>query len=534
MSREARLMRMSDTAWSERVSASPSTGLLQALLNPSFYPDAPGHVELIETHISWVFLTDRFAYKLKKPVHFDFLDFSTLDLRRRDCQQEIEVNRRFTHRVYLAMVPITRGPEGGYQLAGPGEPVDWLVKMRRLPERRCLRTLIRSSHFDAHTQTVLAETLALLYVGLAPVTIRAADYEQRLRAHIRSNGETLLSCAVASPERLATLHAAQQRFVWLRSPALKTRVCDGRIIDGHGDLRPEHIYLLQPMQIIDAIEFNPEYRANDIVDELAFLAMECRILGANEFGSQLFDAYMRRSQDIIPAGLIDFYTSYRAAVRAKVLALQSRQNGSPLDATPVERYLRLADEAATSFRRPVLLAMHGFSGSGKTTLASAIGKCLGAEVLQTDWIRKQGRPAPAAPSPYGSGAYTTANRHQIYRELFALAEHRLQSNPTVIMDGTFLTADIRSQAEEFARRQGAELLFISCECPASVAEKRLRSRSEQDHELSDANTAIRRKQVADAAPLASHEAVAFVDTTDEMEVQLETVRRRVLELACAP
>ncbi|MCA9162562.1 MAG: hypothetical protein KDA62_06265, partial [Planctomycetales bacterium] len=243
------------------------------------YPFVTSDVEVIETHISYVYLTDRFVFKLKKPVRYEFLDFSTAEARRQACCEEVRLNRRLARDIYLDVVPITVD-DGHFHLGGDGKPVDWLVKMRRLPADRAMDELIRRGELtEAHVGQV-AKTLANFYQQAPPVSLRCESYRQAIAQHVRANHLELSREVHQLPEpMIRRVWQAQQRVLQLWPDLLTTRVCDGRIVDGHGDLRPEHIYLAPSPTVIDCIEFNSDFRQIDVLDELCFLDMECVRLG---------------------------------------------------------------------------------------------------------------------------------------------------------------------------------------------------------------------------------------------------------------
>ncbi len=227
------------------------TGLSQAIVEhlsrSRSYPERPRRVEYVETHISWVFLTDRFVYKLKKPVAFDFLDFTTPELRETACRQEVELNRRLAPSVYLGVVPITLGHDGTPRLGGSGPPIDWVVKMQRLPAARSLEALLLARTLRPTEIAALATTLAESYQQLPPLTVRTSAYRQHIGEQVRGNCRELLAPAhQLRATRVRRIQAAQLRLVEVFSEVLEYRAADGRVVEGHGDLRPEHIYFARP------------------------------------------------------------------------------------------------------------------------------------------------------------------------------------------------------------------------------------------------------------------------------------------------
>jgi aminoglycoside phosphotransferase family enzyme len=316
------------------------------LRRPEVYPERPRAVESIETHMSWVFLTDRHAYKLKKPIRWDRLDFSTPELRRRDCAEEVRLNRRLARDVYLGVVTLTLTPGGDLALDGAGEPIDWLVRMRRLPADRMLDARIARGPLAEREIRPAAALLAKFFAGAAPVGITSAEYRARLERGVRSDRRELCRKEFGLPaDRVGAIADAQLAFLEGRAELFDRRVGEGRIVDGHGDLRPEHICLVDPPAIIDCLEFSPELRAADPADELAFLALECERLGQPAVGGWFLDTYREVTCDAPPPELLRFHRDYRALRRA-VIAVWHLDDPMYRDPDPWRalalRYLELA------------------------------------------------------------------------------------------------------------------------------------------------------------------------------------------------
>ena len=289
------------------------------LRQPDVYPDRPKRVEVIETHMSWVFLTESLAYKLKKPVRYDFLDFSTLEARHKNSEREVRLNRRLAGHVYLGTVPLTIQGDGGLKLDGEGRVVDWLVQMRRLPADRMLDAVIREGTVDAENVRKLSQVLADFYRLSSSLPINPAEYRHRFEEDIQSNLIELCDIRYALPKtQVDRLAAAQRQFLTELGCLLEQRARDGRIIDAHGDLRPQHIFLTPEPVIIDCLEFNREFRILDPVDELAYLGMECERLGAPAIGEEILCHYSEAVGDACPIELIGFYKAFRACLRAKI------------------------------------------------------------------------------------------------------------------------------------------------------------------------------------------------------------------------
>lgn len=286
-----------------------------ALKTCHVYPERPAAVEWTETHMSWVFLTDTHVYKLKKPVRYEYLDFSTPDLRRFNCEEEVRLNRRLAPDVYLGVVPLTLGPGGEPEIGGGGPVLDWLVWMRRLPADRMLDAAIAAGTLRSEEVAQLAGLLGGFYAAARPVDVSPEAYRARFEQEIALNRRELPLYGLA-PAEIEALLTHQMRFLRDERSLLEQRT--RRIVEGHGDLRPEHVHLGPPVTIIDCLEFNRELRLVDPVDEIGYLALECERLGAPAIGEQVLAAYVAKTGDEPPDPLRRFYMSFRACVRARL------------------------------------------------------------------------------------------------------------------------------------------------------------------------------------------------------------------------
>ncbi|WP_295803358.1 hypothetical protein [uncultured Microbulbifer sp.] len=287
------------------------------LLAPDSYPEATTAVRLQETHMARVFLTDQFVYKMKKPVRFSFLDFSSLDRRYGVCCEELRLNRRLTDDIYLNVVPLRLAAAGELSLGEVGTPVEWLVKMRRLQQEDCLTQQIE--RVTAESLMPLLQRLQGFYRAAVPLPITGAQYRARMRQRIDSVRAGLRTPALGlDAAEIDGLAASLDDFTRTRSRLIDKRIARSPIIEGHGDLRPEHCFLTSPPQIIDCLEFNRDLRCVDPLDELCYLALECELLGRTDLGATIVDSY---SDDGAPdPALVHFYQCYRALLRAQLAA----------------------------------------------------------------------------------------------------------------------------------------------------------------------------------------------------------------------
>ena len=292
--------------------------------------ERPEQVDTVETHLSWVFLTDRFAYKLKKPLRHPFSDLRSLKARYLNSLAEVRLNRRLAREVYLGVRPLTlRESSAELRLGGGGQVVDWLVAMRRLPKVLMLDQALRSGGPERTDLDRVAMRLARFYGGLASVRVAPATrrgwYEQELELCARELGRTEFGIDGARIERIV---GRLRGFLRARPELLARRHGEDMIVEGHGDLRPEHICLERTPLVIDCLEFSRRLRIVDPADELAFLALECAMLGQPAAGERLQRSYETITGDRPPARLVAWYTATRALVRARLCAVHSREPGA--------------------------------------------------------------------------------------------------------------------------------------------------------------------------------------------------------------
>lgn len=290
---------------------------LRFLCEPRAYGLANGAVELIETHMSYVFLVGARAFKLKKPVRYPFLDFSTLEARERNCREELRLNRRLARDVYLGVVPLMWS-EHGFSLGGAGTVVDWLVEMRRLPHELMLEARIRAGAVGDAEIDAVSDVLAGFYRQATATRLAPADYAARFFREQELNRQALTHPGFGLQDgRRRTLDLLDARLAWRRAD-LEARGRCGCVVDGHGDLRPEHICLTRPVVIFDCLEFNAELRQVDPFDEIALLGVECARLGAPHLLRKFTEALARRLGVEPPWDLVALYAAWRAALRARL------------------------------------------------------------------------------------------------------------------------------------------------------------------------------------------------------------------------
>ncbi|HZC47064.1 MAG TPA: AAA family ATPase [Candidatus Acidoferrum sp.] len=489
--------------------------LVEAMMRPDFYPNSPERVEFKQTHISYVFLAGDFVYKVKKPVHFPFLDCSRLADRFHYCREEVRLNARLSPRVYLGVFAILK--HGNSFMLGPEVPaehpdaVEYVVKMRRLPYDRMLDVLLAWSQADGAMIRAIAARIAKFHAS-APSnhawTYGSAAAICRAVIEDIAQDEAFIGHTLGK-EQFTAIDGFCRAFITAHWRLLNDRALQGRVREGHGDLRAEHICLLgNEIDVIDCVEFSERLRYCDVASEIAFLAMDLDRLGAPRLADELVEAYAEISGDEELAVLVPLYKCYRASVRGKVESLRSIER--EVGPTERERARQLAHKYFDLARRyardasPALIVVCGLSGSGKSTVARALQHRKGFKAINSDRVRK--RLASVAPhehirTDYGANIYSDRFSKLTYDAMLAEAESLLIDGCGAILDATFKTSADRQLALALAARRGVPVLFIECVVSEDEALRRLEQRASQKGEVSDATPEVYKKQCAEFQPI---------------------------------
>ena len=290
------------------------------LSQPHAHAERPATIETIETHFAWVFIAGELVYKLKKPVRSRDFDFTTLAARRANCELEVALNRRIAPSVYLGVVPLCM-QTGQLTLEGPGTPVEWLVKMRRLPRELALDHAAAAGAVSDTRLRLLLAKLARFYAGAARAPWDGAAYRAALDRDTERYARDLMSPALQlDTPRVTALAGRLRRFVATNAALLEARIAAGRVVDSHGDLRPEHVFLTPEPQVIDCLEFSAELRLQDSAAEAAFLALECERLGFSSLAARVLELYRNECRDSVTPDLLAFYRARQALIRALIAA----------------------------------------------------------------------------------------------------------------------------------------------------------------------------------------------------------------------
>jgi uncharacterized protein len=509
--------------------------VIDALSHLDAYPERPAEVAVGQTHISWLFFTPEHVYKVKKPVDFGFLDFTTLEARKMFCEEEARLNRRLAPQVYLDVMEV-KASDGRIHLGGPGETVEYALQMRRLPDDRMLPALLSSGQVSSQILECLARLVADFHARAE--TGGDIDHAGEPAAILNNWQENFAQTQpyldFPLPRRAwDEIRRRVLAFCRLREALFRQRIAAGRIRDGHGDLRAEHICVTDPIVIFDCIEFNRRFRYGDVAADIAFLAMDLEALGFPDFANIFVQAYVEYSRDCGLLHVLEFYKCYRAFVRAKVACFRADDPAVPagqqrLALQAVYRYSQLAARYAGALRRPWLLLACGLMGTGKSVLAEALAPKLDLHILSSDVTRKQlaGLPPPTRQrEAYGEGLYNADRTEATYAELFRKAEPLLSAGHSVLIDASFHRASHRLQARRLAAEAGAEFRVLECWCPEEVLHQRLQARSEAAATPSDGRLELlaQQRQTFEALLDVPPQQHLRVDTTPAPEVVAEWV-----------
>lgn len=501
--------------------------LLQRLESPACYPHPVDTVQRIETHISTLLLAGEYAYKIKKPVRFDFLDYSTLEQRRFFCEEEVRLNRRFAPDLYLGCIAI-RGTQGAPMLEGHGEVLEYAVKMRRFAAEQQADHLAAAGQLSATAIDALAATLAR-YHAAAPRQGWGRIYglPHNVQREAQANLEQLQALAgdCSEPERVASLARWSGEEAARLQPILAERLEAGFIRECHGDLHLANLILRDgTWSAFDCVEFDAHLRWIDVMNDAAFTLADLHAHALRPLAYRLLNRYLGITGDYAGLAVLRFYMVYRALVRAKILAISAAGTGEPAPRAAVwQKHLAYLHTAWTlaEDRTPGLIITHGVSGSGKSWAAQWATQHYGYITIRSDVERKRlHNLGPQARSHSGpdAGIYTWSASQNTYRRLFELAEYALGGGWRVILDASFLDREQRDQAHALARRLHCPFHILHLATPGQVARQRVRKRGQDD--ASEAGEDILERQLAAYEPLSEDE-LGFAVTTVSEEPALQ-------------
>jgi len=503
----------------------PTQGLSIAdMMRAEAYPHPVYDLELIETHISWVILTGKYAYKIKKPIHYDFIDSSTLKRRRRLCEEEFRLNQRLAPELYVDVVSIGR-TRSGVSVGVSEGVIEYAVQMHQFDRSQELASLLDQPDVAVAQIADLASRLADFHrqAGIAKPDTSFGDYEQ-IRDVIASN----LGALVSMSQNTAFVHKLNYLENWMDEalarlrPRIEFRKLNGMIRECHGDLHTRNIVRWEGRLLpFDCLEFDPMLRWIDTANEIAFLYMDLLGHGRQDLASEFISRYLEVCGDYESLRLLKFYAVHRALVRAKVDAIQMLQAADPYKVREsaarfearIELALKLSDNSD-----PMLILMHGVSGSGKSWLSEQLGPELAAVRVRSDLERK--RIAGIAPTErpgcgIGVGLYARDRTERTYSRLAECADHALAGGLHVIVDAAFLDGAQRNRFVTLAKVCGRRCLILACRAEHRLLRSRIASRAATGRDPSDADIAVLERQCGDLTPFTDEERlhVLEIDTT---------------------
>jgi hypothetical protein len=502
--------------------------------------------ELVETHISWVFVGQAEVWKVKKPVDLGFLDFTTAEKRRIACDREVVLNRRLAPDVYLGVVPVTRDAKGTHRFGGEGEAVDWAVRMARLPQSIRADVMLERGQLTAEHVEATATAVARFHAGARhDEETSAFGRPEAIAVNVRENFEQTRESVRQHirEDEAREIERWQNRFLEEHVELFRARIEAGRVRDGHGDLRLEHVYFQDEgssaasVTILDCIEFNERFRFADVCADIAFLSMDLEWHGRSDLAEWCLAVYARESGDYDMYRLVDFYESYRAYVRGKIAGMLATDGAASTPArehaaSQARRYYLLA---LASERQPLVgpsvIAVGGVIASGKSTVAQRLGRSLGIPVVDTDRTRKWmvgARPTDNISTGTWSGAYDPSFTEEVYQEVLRRAEVVLDSGRAVVLDASFRSPAMRAAARKLAADRGLDFHFLECHATAEVCKARLRERA-RGASVSDGRLEIFDSFASSWEPaeeLGAGERIVL-DTTRPIEVNLHRLQQQL-------
>jgi uncharacterized protein len=494
--------------------------ICEAMTDPEFYPHPVSKIKREDTHISVVFLTGEWAYKLKKPLNLGFLDFRNIDDRGKFCESEVFLNRRLSHGIYQGTVKIYEKTPSGFTLEGDGIVAEYAVKMRQLPDSSRMLDMLNENKVSSVKLEKLGEKLALFYQH-SDKNHQIDQYGQRDMI-IYNTEENFRQIApfvggLVDTEPWKFICEVNRSFLNHHRALFERRIEQGKIRDGHGDLRTDHIYFFEGIQIIDCIEFNDRFRYGDAAIDLAFLHMDMEQRGFPEQSQTILKAYVDYANDPEIYALLDFYGAYRAIVRLKVNCIRYDEMETPENREilkkDIQSLLKQAYRYTILFSRPTLWIFCGLPASGKSSLSQRLATTLSMAVYSSDAIRKK-KDSRQELVGYGKGRYGEKNRRQVYAKMLAYAQDKLKMGRSVVLDATYSLREWREQAAQLASDMDSHLIFVECVCKFETIRSRLQER-EKYGGFSDA-------RIHHLAEMISHfEPISELDSFNHIKVSTE-------------
>ncbi|MEO1351197.1 MAG: AAA family ATPase [Cyanobacteria bacterium J06635_15] len=503
--------------------------LIQKMLTPGFYPHPVTEpIELMQTHVSYVLLTGDYAYKLKKPVNFGFLDYSTVEKRKHFCEEELRLNQRAATSLYLEVLPIAETNDG-FELAGSVRVVDYVVKMRQFPQAALLSSQFEAGLIDEGKVCALAKVVADFHAKTETSDyIRDFGRVDRVRQAIDENYEQTVGY-IGGPQtqqQFDDTKAYTNRFFVEQADVFEQRIQQDRIRACHGDLHLGNICEWEgQLTLFDCIEFNEPFRFVDVMYDVAFTVMDLQVAGRNDLSTAFINEYAEQTGDWEGLQVLPLYVSRQAYVRAKVTSFLLNDASVPAAvkqqaSEKATRYYRLAwsclQTNSPQTNSPQLLMMSGLSGSGKSTTARALAQKIGAIHLRSDAVRKHLAGVPLQARGEDS-LYTPEMTQKTYGRLLALGLKLTQAGYSVILDAKYDRQALRQSVIAAADKSSLPLSILHCTAPDETLKSRVAKRS---GDIADATVDVLAKQSMEPFRAEAQALVQTIDTTQALENQV--------------
>ncbi len=520
-------------------------GLIKFLSDPTTYGSSNKSLKIIQTHASYVFLTSKYVYKLKKPVDFGFLDFTTLEKRKHFCEREVALNSRLSSS-YIGIISVINNG-GSYAFEGEGEIVDYLVKMKRIPEKYFMKNLLAAGKISKKEINRIVSCIYRFYRRQKPLKeISRHGRPQDIARILKQNrnlaqrfiGNTISSIA------FETIHLFSNKFLRINNIYLQKRIRDGFIKNCHGDLHLEHI-IIRPheIEIFDCIEFNDNFRFIDYACDIAFLSMDLDYHWRFDLSEHFLGAMLDKMGDDDAGPLVDFYKCYRAYVRGKVGSIRASDKNIPKQSSEqssvsANKYFRLSLRYALFGSRPVVIVVFGLIASGKSTVAERLSEQLGCRIISSDITRKQLADLPLTEKTTDShykGIYSKSMTQRTYNQMFRLAQNELKNENIVILDASFSDNKYRDMVITKSQKWNSNIYFIETRASERSIRNRLIEREKQKS-ISDARIDLlktfKKKFMPVEKDLKDIHFMVKTDGKDSGDSNIKSLFRQIIRRTC--
>jgi aminoglycoside phosphotransferase family enzyme/predicted kinase len=488
------------------------------------------NIKIIQTHTSWVFLTGKYAYKIKKPVNFGFLNYSTLSLRRKYCQLELKLNRRFSPELYLKVLPI-RKYKNKIGFSEKGEIIDYAIKMKELSQEKIMTNLLLKNEIDYLTIKNLATVVGnfhnslkndkedLIYGSLEVIRYNWDENFYQTKDFINKT---------ISEKQYNLIKEAVERFIFEKEDLFLKRIKEGKIKYCHGDLHSQNIFVGDKIYLFDGIEFNKRFAISDTFSEIAFMIMDLEFYERKDLADYFLDNYLKITNDFSGLSLLTFYKTYRAYVRGKVtsfLLLQAVKEKEKI-LEKAKRYFRLAETYADNlFAKKKFIIFFGLIGSGKSFIAEKLAIKKEAIVLKTDVVRKELAnlsPEEERKVPYQKNIYSYFFSQRIYKYLIKRSKKYYKNGYSVFLDGTFNKKEWRDMVKKILNKKITPIWIY-----LYAREKIIRKRLRKVRKISNGRWEIFRQMRKDFHPVRGLKNLIKIDNSKDYQKVIKEIEQKL-------